>query len=114
MVISGGNQPKLERLARELVKGLTVADVGAVVAGTINTAVEERLCSAADVNFPKHERRIRILEKTIELALSEDTRKLFDEYSELYLRVAVAHERANFALGYAAAERLICPPSKRA
>ena len=71
MVISGGNQQKLERLARELVKGLTVADFGAVVAGTINTAVEERLCSAADVNFPKHERRIRILEKTIDWHLAK-------------------------------------------
>lgn len=113
MIILGGNQRKAERIARDLVKDLTVADVGATVAESMSPADENRLCNAVDEDFSKHERRILSLEKTIAAALSEDIGKLFEEYSELHITVTTVRQKAEFALGYATALRLIRTQSKR-
>lgn len=107
MVITGGNQRKAEKIARDIVKGLTVMDIDSTVAEDIGIANEQRLCSAIDGDFLKNERRISGLHSHIRAKLTKDLAELFDEADNLCLRVSITRQKASFALGYQAALRLL-------
>jgi hypothetical protein len=107
MIILGGNQRKAERIARDLVKDLTLADIDTTVDEGIGLAGEQRLCAAVDDDFMKNERRLEWLDKTILTAVSGEVEKLFDEYGDLRVTVCAARQKASFLLGYASALRLL-------
>jgi len=122
MKISGGNQHKVERIARKLVQDLTVLDIDTTINEALGTAGEQRICSAIDKKFLKKLTRGNQLEKQFPVILEEDmgslselgnqADKLFDEYVSLSSEVSTARQQASFSLGYAAALRLCSPPAK--
>jgi hypothetical protein len=106
-LIFGGNQHKAERIAREMVKDLTLADLEWVIVEGTTPEADNRICAAVHDDFLKNERRINQLEKIIDSKLKAGISKLFEEYNELVTSSTRAHEKASFTLGYAAAHRLL-------
>jgi hypothetical protein len=107
MSILGGKQHKAERIARDIVKDLTVMDIDWTIAESMGREGEQRLCSAIDEDFLINERRLSQLEKKITDAVNDDIGKLLDDYDHLWTEVSVARQKASFALGYFAALRLV-------
>jgi hypothetical protein len=112
MVILGGNQTKAERIARDIVKKLTVSDIDFTIAEGMGRAGEQRLCAAVDEDFLKNERRLYLLGEKIGDDVNDDLGKLIDEHDNLSLEVSVARQKASFLLGYAAALRLLVVNTK--
>jgi hypothetical protein len=112
MVFTGGNQLKAEKIARDLVKDLTVEDVYTTIGGSMGDDDERRLCDALDEDYVTQENRIKQMEDQIETGLSEDARKLFDEYVELQKLNGFVRQQAYFHLGYMTALRLLCHDDK--
>jgi len=107
MLHRGGNQPRAERIARELVKRLTVKDLDWVVLEGGRPKDHERLLSAVEDGFKATERRRRALYFHLHEKLTGSLQKYFEEYDELHVRELCAHSSANFQLGYATALRLL-------
>jgi ABC-type lipoprotein export system ATPase subunit len=107
LIISGGNQHKAERIAKDLVKDLTVSDVDATVQESMSRGDEQRLCTAIDKDFVKNENRLILLDKKISDAANNDVCKLVDEWDALHLAVSIARQKVCFVLGYEAALRLL-------
>jgi hypothetical protein len=113
--IRGGNQHKAERVARDIVKNLTVMDIDWNIVESMGLEREQQLCAAVDEDFPKDYKRVFQLSKKITDAVNDDIDKLFEEHSDLCLRLSIARQKAAFVLGYFAALRLVgvTPKPKR-
>jgi hypothetical protein len=116
MVITGGDQHKAERIARDIVRDLTVSDIEWTITEGLGREGEQRLCAAVDDDFVKNEDRLYALSHRISDALgkNDDLSKLFIEYEDLAISTSGARQKASFLLGYQAALRLCDPaPGKR-
>jgi len=107
MSILGGNQKKAERIARDIIKDLTVADVEWTIVEATGYKGEQQLCAAIDDNFLKNERRLSLLGHKIKSAVNDEIGELVDEYDDVRIESSVARQKASFQLGYQAALRLL-------
>ncbi|TMA78734.1 MAG: hypothetical protein E6J74_41370 [Deltaproteobacteria bacterium] len=106
MVILGGNQRKAERIARDIVKDLSVADIDFTIAESMGRSGEHRLCGTLDEDFSKEEDRRRLLFRSIVEAGDDQIAEWLGEYETLHISASSTRQQASFLLGYYAALRL--------
>jgi len=107
-----GNQTKAAEIARHIVKPLAVTDIESIVSDGMDSGDGDRrrdLYTAVDNEYPSTEKRLSVIRDAVKL-LPPSIRDLFDEYSDLHIRVELAMQIAHFNLGYQAALRLLTTP----
>lgn len=107
MQILKGDQRKAERIARELVSTLTVADLDWVITDSMTQPKVDRLCAAVDLEYRNHIRQMNLIDSKLRDQLTGETLKEFKEFARLSNEQSFAYSTAGFHLGYFTALRLL-------